>query len=103
MEKEIKVESLKISIGKKEIELNIEDAKKLKKALEDIFGKEVIHEHHNSWWYTHYRPVTTPTPSYPYWWGTMTCGNFVDTTGNSTATVANAANLSPTTLCMNIS
>lgn len=97
MEKEIKVESLKISIGKKEIELNIEDAKKLKKALEDIFGKEVVHEHHDHWYYRY---------NYPYnsYWGTITCGNLVDMTGgNSTATVANAVNLSPTTLCMNIS
>jgi hypothetical protein len=97
MEKEIKVESLKISIGKKEIELNIDDAKKLKKALEDIFGKEVVHEYHYDWWYRPYQPYT------PYW-GTITCGNLVDITGgNSTATVANAMNLTPTQLCMNIS
>lgn len=40
---EIKIESLKLTIGKKEIELSIEDARKLKGALDELFKKEEIH------------------------------------------------------------
>lgn len=100
MEKEIKIDSLKISIGKKEVELSVEEAKKLKKALEDIFGKEVVHEHHHDWWY---RPYISTVP-YPYSWGTVYCGTTIDQI-NCTATVANASNITPTgtsQLCMTI-
>lgn len=62
---EVLLKELVIKIGKKDITLSIEEARKLKTALEDLFGKEVIkevkHEHHYDWYYK------------PYWgndWGT---------------------------------
>jgi len=57
MEQEIKIDSLKVVICKKEIELTIEDANRLKNSLEDIFSKDVICEHHDHWWYRSYRVV----------------------------------------------
>ena len=91
MEKEIKIESLKINIGKKEIELSVEEAKKLKKALEDIFGKEIVHEHHHDWWYRPYYPVQ------PYYWGTIACGGTSNLTSSISASITNANQL-----CMTI-
>lgn len=100
MDKEIKVESLKISIGKKEIELNIEDAKKLKKALEDIFGKDVVHEYHDCWYYRPYRP-------YQPYWGTIWCGGTstiatLNTKESNLTDISNSISNS-TQLCMSIS
>ena len=57
------IKKLELDLGKKTITLNIEQAKKLKKALDELFGKQVvkeIHEHHDhypywAWhWYWHY-------------------------------------------------
>ena len=62
----VAIQTIKIRIGKKEIELPIEDAKALKKVLEDLFGKEVItvdhHHYHNDGWYwpKPYWGVNTP-------------------------------------------
>jgi len=51
-EKEIAIESLNIKIGSREINLTVAEAKKLKKALEDIFGKEIIQEYHDrGYWF----------------------------------------------------
>ena len=53
MEKEIKIDSLNIKIGGREIELSLDEAKKLHKALSEIFtvDKKVEHVHH----YDYYR------------------------------------------------
>ena len=40
--RKVEITSLKLKMGKTEATLTIEEAKKLKKALEDIFGKETI-------------------------------------------------------------
>ena len=58
MSKEVGVKSLTIKIGAREISLDVAEAKKLKEALEDLFGKEVIREvrvekwHDPIWRYT---------------------------------------------------
>jgi hypothetical protein len=69
--KEVVIKNVVVKIGDREIVLTIEEAKKLKDALEGIFGKEVIketkiiHEHEYDW----YRePFTWPKPSYPKPW-----------------------------------
>ena len=79
MEKEIKVESLKISIGKKELNLTVEEAKKLKTALEDLFGKDVIHEHHHDWYYKYWN---TATPYRPMWGEVLCSSNTKGVVGN---------------------
>ena len=43
MNKEVSIKVV-LSIGKKEIELTVEEARQLKDSLDQIFGKEVIEE-----------------------------------------------------------
>jgi hypothetical protein len=51
-EKEVKLDKIVLSIDGTKIPLSVEQAKKLKEVLSDLFGKEIIKEiHHNSWWY----------------------------------------------------
>ena len=54
-EKTIAVQKLVLCIGKKELVLSVDEARELKKALESVLGKEVVH---------HYSGY-----NYPYWWG----------------------------------
>lgn len=57
-QEEVKINNIVLNVGKKEIVLTVEQAKKLKSLLEDLFGKEIIkevkHEHHYDWWYRPY-------------------------------------------------
>lgn len=52
---EIKIDKLILNIEGEKISLTIEQAKKLKQTLEELFQKEIIkeiiHEHHYDWWY----------------------------------------------------
>lgn len=62
-EKEIKLEKLVLNVDGTKIPLTLDQAKKLKDILSDLFGKEivkeVIHDHHyHDWWY---RPCITYT------------------------------------------
>jgi hypothetical protein len=69
MDKQIEISSIKITIGKKEIELSPEDAKKLHQALNDMFGKKEIitqHEYYRYWPYWQ-------EPIKPYYWGQVLC------------------------------
>lgn len=72
---EPQITSIKIKLGKKEAELTIEEAKKLKSALEDVFGvkkdTEVIH--HYDWW--HPWKIYTYQEPYKQDWGTVYCKN----------------------------
>jgi len=67
MEKEVSIQSIKILMGKKEVELSIEEAKKLHKALAEIFAEKVVEKtvHH----YDHYRH---------YDWNRFYCTNTAD-------------------------
>lgn len=60
-DKQVEISSLNLLVGKREISLTLEEAKKLKKALDDLFGKEV-HEHH-----FHTKEVVKETWPYNYW------------------------------------
>lgn len=64
---EVVIKNVVVKIGDREIILTIEEAKKLKDALEGIFGKEVIKEtkiiHERGDWYE--RPYVWPWPKYP--------------------------------------
>ena len=82
-EKEIAIDSLNIKIGGRDIELSIAEAKKLKKALEDLFGKEVIHEYHDHWYYRQYNQ--------PYYWNRDIV--YCSTAGGSNATTQQVLNL----------
>lgn len=96
VENEILIKELTIKLGKKEISLTVDEAKKLKKSLEDLFGKEVIkevvHEHHYDWYY---RYLSSPSPyvsNPPY---TVWCGSDA-TSGTATNITAHNANLQGT-------
>ena len=52
---EIKVEQIVIKIGEKEILLNVDEAKELRKVLDDLFGDKVT--------------TIINYPQYPYWYG----------------------------------
>lgn len=69
MEKNVEITEIKILLGKKEITLSVADARKLKKALEDMFGEKVVreviredHHHHHDYypyrWYWDYQDTT---------------------------------------------
>lgn len=67
-EKEVKIEKMVLNIEGEKVSLSMEQAKKLKKILDDLFGKEIIKEvtkeHHYHDWY--YRPWNTFVNS-PSW------------------------------------
>lgn len=54
-EKEVKIEKMVLNIDGEKVSLSMEQAKKLKKILDELFGKEIVrevhHEHHYDWWY----------------------------------------------------
>lgn len=68
-----KIEKITLNIGRKTVELSVEEAKELKAVLSTLFGadkvkyvtKEVHHDHYP------YRPY------YPYYWYGTTCGNSI--------------------------
>lgn len=65
--KDIKIEKMVLSIEGEKVSLTMEQAKKLKGILDELFGKEVIkeviHDHHyHDWWYRPYYYGTTNTP-----------------------------------------
>lgn len=75
-----------IQIGDREIELSTADAKALKAALDELFGKETIKEvvRDHWWWQPTYVPYAVPYvgPSYPIYGGPSSisgvgaCGSF---------------------------
>ena len=85
-EKEVTIQSIKIIMGKKEVELSIEEAKKLKKALEEIFGEKVItkteHIHHHDYyrWFQPYYGYTYESPK-KYDYGIVYCSTAKGSTG----------------------
>ena len=62
----IEVKTITIKFGGTEVTCTPSDARKLLKALAELFGEEitkVIHEHHHDW-YRYYQPYYTR----PYYW-----------------------------------
>lgn len=69
--KKIEIASLKIRIGKKELELTPKECDELYKALHGIFGDEIVKHHHHydqRWYWPYSQPVVTyagaTTPTY---------------------------------------
>jgi hypothetical protein len=87
VDKKIAIQSLKLKLGNKEVELTIEEAKELKAALDGLFEKEIVKEVCNKWWwypvtYQYYQnpvhvpyiqPCGTPVEN-PITWGSTTIG-----------------------------
>lgn len=67
MTEPIEIKSVKLKLGKQEVELTIEQARKLKDALDELLGKEVVrevvHDHCHHWWYS--TPIVTYTQTTP--------------------------------------
>jgi hypothetical protein len=72
----IKIECIIIKIGKKEITLTVEEAKSLRKELENLLGRE----YSSSNWYPYY-PVNWPPHIYC---GNETTSGLITTTGSET-------------------
>jgi len=54
------IKNITLDLGDKEVSLTLDQAKSLKSALDDIFGKETVIYRDNSWWWN--RPlITGPT------------------------------------------
>jgi hypothetical protein len=63
------IKELKLQLGEIEVVLTIDDAKKLKNALDELFGKEVVREvyYHDQppfwqWWYPTWSISTSSGP-----------------------------------------
>jgi hypothetical protein len=66
-EKEVKIEKMVLVIEGEKVSLSPEGAKKLHKILDELFGKEIVKEHHyHDWWYRPY-PYVTYTNAVPAW------------------------------------
>ena len=67
MENKVEIKELTLQLGKKEVVLTVDEARKLKKALEDIFGRDIIreikeeHHYHDNYprwgWYYEQKPL----------------------------------------------
>lgn len=89
MKEGIAIENIDIKIGNKTISLKPEQAKELKRILNEMFEEKVVHEHHwNKYWWNY--PYVTPL------W-TATC----DVTTSGTLTNSTDYNSGNVTLCLN--
>lgn len=59
--KKIAIESIKLILGKKEIILTVDELRKLKTELDNIFGECIIH-YNSKWWYQY--PYVPNNPTY---------------------------------------
>lgn len=87
MEKEIRIESINIAIGKRELTLSIEDAKKLHSALNNLFGAKI--EYRDWGW----RWGPTVTLSGAASGSSITTANTVSTFTASNTNISNTASL----------
>ena len=78
-EKEVLVKRVVVAIGGREITLTVDEAKKMRAALNELFGKEVIkevraeHHHYDRWyWNGAYKQETTPWQTPIVWCDTGT-------------------------------
>lgn len=82
----IAVKSIVIKIGDKELAFSVEDARELKEALDALFGKEIIKEIRDNWYYQQPSYVQPSIPGNG--WSYTTTGTFPSGIGGS-ITVAN--------------
>ena len=74
MENKTEIKKIVLQLGKKEVELTVEECKKLKEVLSEMFGKDVVKEiHHHDYykWYwqhpvTYYTNQTSPLANQIY-------------------------------------
>jgi hypothetical protein len=86
MENKVEIKTVNIQVGKKELALTVEECKKLKGLLDELFGKEVVKEviHHNYpyRWYWDYAPTlipsTIPSPLTPIYYCNNGTANLQD-------------------------
>ena len=77
----VKIKSVEIEVGEKKFNLTVEEAKKLKNVLDELFGKEIIkevkeihhHDGHSHSWAYWYPPCSTTTLEMPP--PTVYCGS----------------------------
>jgi hypothetical protein len=91
--KNIEIGGVNLKLGRREVMLTVEEAKKLYKTLKDLFGKEIIKEVHHYDRYPWYWTLSSSSLQLDY--GTVTMGDatscitdMFDASGN-TSTVAN--------------
>ena len=93
METNVEIKELTLQLGKKEVVLTVDEARKLKKALEDIFGRDIIrevkeehhyHDHRPYWgWYYEQKPLQ------PYYLCSDNTTKFLCTSeGNATLSIS---------------
>lgn len=74
MENKTEIKKIVLQLGIKEVELTVEECKKLKEVLSEMFGKDVvkkIHHHDYYKWYwqqpiTYFTNKTAPNPNIVY-------------------------------------
>jgi len=98
MEEKMEIKEIVLKLGKKEVSLTVEEAKKLKELLGELFGKEIVkeivkEEHHH---YDHYRPFWYYQPYYY-----NSCGGLVTNTQLCATTQSNNATYNSGTLTIN--
>lgn len=71
MEQATEIKGIRLQLGRKEIELTVDEARNLKRALEDLFGRDVVREVHDHW----------------HWWGWQTVPWTATWSGGGTVTV----------------
>ena len=81
------IKEVKLQLGEKEVSLTIEEAKKLKEALDELFGKQLIDVRpYYPYWY--WQPTFTP-----YWVTWQGTGPYrVTTSGASSASYDSSTN-----------
>ena len=82
------IKKIILDLGGKEVELTTGQAKKLKEALDEMFGKEIVKEiHHYDYW--QWYPYKLCEPNKPYWetyvYSPTTCGTIVSYNANDSA------------------
>lgn len=93
----IEVQKIDIKIGDKTISLKPEQAKELKKILNEMFEESTEKTTHHYWW--HWPTYSQPyTPHYSPW--TITCGGSGGATYTTGSTISNT--MSAGTVCLSL-
>lgn len=72
-----KVKKIVLQLDKKEITLNLQQAKDLKEVLDEMFGEQVVIQHgHHWWWQPNRSPIVYTTGDMPErLYDHVTCSN----------------------------
>lgn len=99
MSDKVEIKKITLKLGKREVTLSIEEAKNLKEALEELFGKSIVSEEHHH----HHHDHSYPYYPYRWWWcqGTNLDNHQVYCIDNNTLTCD--MDMSSNTLALNVS